>query len=1604
MSASVISVRERLLAERRALLDLGTRNRLINVPLLTKGVRTIEIVDEKSAEIYRLLTEGKGLSFLAAKAEGQGLPLEQPAGPRPGGEDVAPRQRDTRLQTRLTAEALQKRLLDLWYDARTLEEEQGVNILYLALGLLCWFEDDKSEEARHAPLILLPVRLDRSSAAERFTLRWRGEPASPNLSIQAKMAADFGLEVEDFPDEDDIDIGAYLAGIAATVSGKSRWSVDPDALVLGFFSFAKFLMYRDLDPENWPKSQSPDQHPLVASLLGDGFEAIPPLLQSGQPLDTAIPPASLNHVVDADSSQAVAIEEAVRGRQLVIKGPPGTGKSQTITNIIAGAALQGKKVLFVAEKMAALDVVHRRLKQAGLGLLTLELHSAKANKKMVLEELRRAREMPPRAGSADRSLLAPMALVQDELNAHAALMHRVMTPSGLTPFQLIGHLIEVKENGGLAGVRLQDAPGWTPQDLAIRRELVGEIAGRLDRTGNPAHHVWRGVMREALDPSEQAHLSSMIKRVEADLATLAQVQAELSHYFPIGVTRIADFDTVQRCVRAATTVPDADRDALVDPIWRRDLGAVSDLVVLGRTWHRLRAAVDMAFTPAAWTLNMAAVRHVIATKGDGLFRHFSTVWRRAQAQLKGALIVPLPRDSKRRLSLLDGLIAAQDAWRRFEAARPIGQQAFGAHWADEGSDWDRLQAQVAWWREHRHPDLNDAFLTRLAGEGRIDEVHTLAAVVAQGLPRLRHDLKALGEFLKLDLQRSLGVLSWEDVDVGRLGTQLKTWQDNLESISRWVAFAGRIEAAGALGLRDLADAVMDGELAAATLVPTFERSYFEQVRDDFFNRIPGLKRFDGDLHLRRIENFRALDMARMALARDETALKHAAERPQGGGGIGPLGVLNGEFAKKRNHLPIRQLLDRAGPVIQQLKPVMMMSPLSISQFLKPGAMQFDLLVIDEASQVEPIDALGAIARARQIVVVGDERQLPPTRFFAKLTSEFDEIEYEDAPTFKARDAESILDLCLAKGVPHRLLNWHYRSKHQSLIAVSNREFYENRLLIVPSPHQGGLPGGPGLHFHYLADAIYDRGNTRTNPVEARCIVDAVIAHARQNGDLSLGVATFSVAQRQAILKELELRRKHNPDTEDFFNRHGHEPFFVKNLENIQGDERDVIFISVGYGRSSAGYLAMSFGPLNVEGGERRLNVLISRAKIRCEVFSSIKGEDITLEKTTARGVAALKLFLTFAQMGHLDIPERTERPPDSLFEEQVARALRDGGHTVEAQIGSAGFYVDLAITDPGKPERYLLGIECDGAQYHSSRTARDRDRLRQAVLEDHGWIIHRIWSTDWFLRPKAELTRFEAALAAARQVWQAREAALAAPRGEPATDETKTVADLGAENGDAPVEAGLEATPVAGLKPKILAPGRGEAVLARPYVEAVLSVDLSIEPQDMPLDAMTGYVTQVVTIEGPLHEQEIINRIRVAFGLARTGARIRDAVMRAIAAGQAAGTIEGGPFWSLPGQAPLVRDRSSVAAAGLRKPEMLPDVEIEAALLAVIDANYGASREALSVATARLFGFAATSNALRERLAKALNRLLEREIVVAHNDLVRRAATPTTGENGAGTP
>lgn len=1575
-----VSIRDRLLKERHALLDLSTRNRLLNTPLRTRNSRAIEIVDEKSVEVFRLLTANKALSFVPGvqltEAERAELdPEDDVTGGIPQPEDdaidargVASRHVDLRLQTRLTSEGLQKRLFDIWYDAQTLEQEQGVNVLYLAIGLLRWFDSDASDIARHAPLVLLPVKLERSSAAERFKLRWREEPPSPNLTLQAKMRLEFGLAIEDFKDEDEVDLGAYCARVADTVASQKRWEVLPDAMVLGFFSFSKFLMYRDLDPDNWPEQAAIDQKALIAGLLRDGLPESAPMVPDDVPIDQVIRPIEQHHVIDADSSQTVAIAEAAAGRSLVVKGPPGTGKSQTITNIIAAAAARGKTVLFVAEKMAALEVVHRRLQQVGLGPLTLELHSNKINKRTVLEELKRTRDAQHRGVRSDPAVVDQFGETRDALNDFARRLHAPLAPSGLSPQAILGRLVRAQHRDDTADLTLKGAETWDRETFRRTAALAAEVADRARDLGMVHRHPWIGARCAAPDPVERQRMMSGIAEAGRLLAKATSLAREASEKLDIPqVLTLGDLDVALAALKIVPAPAGTDLGVSSHDLWCSDAGAIAELVAAGRNYTAAWQAAGALFNHAGLKADLEAVRSALVVKGGSLFRFLDSNYRAQIALLKSYVTAPLPNAQGERLALVDKAIWAQAAKGRFEKAGGAAV-AFGTAWKGERSDWDQLQAIHAW--RTSHAAVPAPVWQRLATLTDPGPVEAAARELAELLPALKASLDTLFARLDLDLARSLGASALPDIRLDQLAGRIKAWNAEPEALSTYIAFASRARLLAEAGGDALVDALLDGRLDHQTLPLAFESAYSEVLRMALFADWPELRAFDGQAHNNMVGMFRELDKARIGLAQEQIVATHAAGRPSGAAGIGPLGVLNAEIARKRGHLPIRVLLEKAGSAIQQLKPVFMMSPLSVAQFLKPGGIHFDLLVMDEASQIEPVDALGSIARARQIVVVGDEKQLPPTAFFKKLTGEDDPEEADDGITIQAKDAESILELCLAKGVPSRMLSWHYRSKHQSLIAVSNREFYENKLFIVPSPYDA--IAGMGLKFNLLKDAPYDRGNTRTNPREAKAVAEAAIRHARAHPGQSLGVATFSVAQRQAVLKELELLRRANPDVEAFFSGGGAEPFFVKNLENIQGDERDVIFISVGYGKTEQGYLAHAFGPLSGDGGERRLNVLISRAKLRCEVFCNFTGADIDLERTRARGVAALKLFLTFAETGHFGMGEISGADFDSEFEMQVAERLQAIGYDVKRQIGASGFRVDLAISDPEKPGRFLLGIECDGAQFHSSRSARDRDRLRQQVLEAHGWIIHRVWSADWYLRPQAELKKIEDAITAARADWAARDEEGVRPqRAVPLNIETERVDDTDIVT----VSIGPASQPI-----------------AVPYTEADFPVVTTTELHEVPLGQMVHYVTTIVDTEGPIHLDEIIARMRTLWRLGRAGSRVRAAVERATQTAAAQGLIEGGPFFTKPGQLIIVRDRAAVQSSTLRKAEMLPPVEIDAAAVRIVKANFGASRAELVQAISRCFGFSSTSAQLRAVLETGVDRLMAAGTLVPRGEVLALAS------------
>lgn len=503
------------------------------------------------------------------------------------------------------------------------------------------------------------------------------------------------------------------------------------------------------------------------------------------------------------------------------------------------------------------------------------------------------------------------------------------------------------------------------------------------------------------------------------------------------------------------------------------------------------------------------------------------------------------------------------------------------------------------------------------------------------------------------------------------------------------------------------------------------------LADEIFAEDESLRRFDRVLHSEKLANFKQCDHD----LQKETQLRTArlvSQRSVPRGEFGArasehtnLCLIHREIEKQKRHIPLRQLLRRAGKAVQALKPCFMMGPRSVAQYLKPGAMEFDLLVIDEASQMRPADALGAIARCKQLVVVGDSKQLAPSSFFDRMISTDD----DDEEQFEANTSESILD-SVAPVFSRRQLRWHYRSRHPSLIAFSNREFYDNRLMLFPSPHFSGE--ALGIRFNYIPDGVFEN---QVNMVEAQLVTDRVAELLLENPKISLGVATMNAKQRDQIEGLLEARAKADATLAEAWehNRLEDEPLFIKNLENVQGDEREVIVISCTYGRAGPGGRVMQrFGPINSVQGGKRLNVLFTRSKARMEIYSSIQSNDIVISEKSSEGVNALRGMLRYAETGVIEGALPSGREPDSDFEVAVARMLLEHGYEVDCQIGVAGFFIDLAVKHPYKDGEYMVGIECDGAAYHSSKSARDRDRIRQDVLERMGWNIQRIWSTDWF--------------------------------------------------------------------------------------------------------------------------------------------------------------------------------------------------------------------------------------------------------------------------------
>ncbi|MDD3813128.1 MAG: DUF4011 domain-containing protein [Desulfocapsaceae bacterium] len=693
---------------------------------------------------------------------------------------------------------------------------------------------------------------------------------------------------------------------------------------------------------------------------------------------------------------------------------------------------------------------------------------------------------------------------------------------------------------------------------------------------------------------------------------------------------------------------------------------------------------------------------------------------------------------------------------------------FGNLFQRADTDLERLSLTHAWGRSVCEIDLPAAVQWRLLSDGA-QEVLGRGRALFSEIDDSCRDTKVFLEGLC-----SYGSFNWDEWQKQERAQNLLDRPAEIVrriesadvapgSVLPWSKYLMAREQAQQLGLGDFVDALESNKIPSSSLASAFELSAYQSIGRSIYQAFPELSGFTGATHDKIRADYQALDAEIVSLTGKDFAsqIDTRTRVPEGrrGATVGEytdMHLLRREISKQRRHIPIRQLIKRAGNALQELKPCFMMGPLSVAQYLEQGVLEFDLVVMDEASQLRPEEALGAIARGNQLVVVGDPKQLPPTSFFDRLVDSGDGDEEDDEAPAAISGMESILDICQQLFTPVRSLRWHYRSQHESLIAFSNHHFYKN-LVVFPSPYAKNP--GLGVKYRYVKNGLY---RDRQNKPEAQRVVDAVLEHMIKRPDESLGVVTLNQTQRELIEDLLDKKLKTFTEGVEFLGRWETEgwPFFVKNLENVQGDERDVIFISTTFGKvPGTDKVRQNFGPISRPDGWRRLNVLFTRSKRRIELFTSMSPEDIIVDEKTPLGTKALRDYLDFAKFGVLVTTDENVREPDSDFEISVANVITAIGYEVKPQLGVAGFFIDMAVRNPDRPGEFLAGIECDGATYHSGNSVRDRDRIRQEILESLGWKsrIHRIWSTDWFYNPRKEVERLRNFLEERRRISIAEE-------------------------------------------------------------------------------------------------------------------------------------------------------------------------------------------------------------------------------------------------------
>lgn len=1210
--------------------------------------------------------------------------------------------------------------------AREFIEETGVNVLYLAFGFINWKEHNNSESIYQAPVLLVPIQLNQESAIDPYIIQLLEDDVIVNPTFKYKLEGEYGITLPEYENEG---LENYLNKIQKLVE-KLQWTVTSECKI-GIFSFLKINMYQDIK-ENTELILNNQN---VRLLLGESIEEEIIDENNEASIHLIDPLIQLHSVVDADSSQIEAIEMAKSGKSFVLQGPPGTGKSQTITNIIAECLNDGKKVLFVSEKLAALNVVYEKLKQVGLSEFCLELHSHKANKRDIISDICETLRLDKSTVSSKaKDEISIKKKAKSQLDSYAYELHKQQPVIEKSLYQLYEDY---------STFRLTPTIDWFIPQISLKDEnylleassLLEQYVNFIPSIGyNYKRNPWYGYKIQDMS-------SQMINDVRKDLISIIDfleklnpLMQEISNKFGIQCSNIKEayfwyelFSFIANSDLITYQLLNYETFTKVKDSMPRLFGICSEIL-------SLQSKIFSAYTESITNINGSEYYEKLNKQFRGIFsRIFNAEYKKLITDLTFHKKDHQKLSYNEAVEIAEKLYNYQSKLTDFYNIEISVKSYVGNDYKGINTDWNNVLEQLA--------VLENVFAKNIPlGEignylNKYPEKKSIKYFSDQFEAIFKSfDDKTLNRFMDYF---DHSIPDFYTTNSNKILERLKACLKEIRNLHNWNLFRKLLSELEVKQIKSFIDTVIQHNIEIKDIVNTFKRQfYFQWIEYILFDN-PSLATFNRISQDQAIQTFVEKDTEQFEINKAQIREELSSKRPSLNI-IAPgssLSILLREEQKKRKQKSVRTLLTETGELIQRIKPCFLMSPLSVSTFLDPKTINFDVVIFDEASQIFPQDALGAIYRANQMIIVGDSKQMPPSNFFNSTI----DIDDRDEETGDVTDFESILDLCSTSFQQLRL-RWHYRSRYEQLIAFSNKNFYNGDLVTFPS----SKIDAPWIGVdYYHVDGIFDR-ISHTNLKEAEFIVDLVYQNIERYPNRSLGVVAFSKAQQDLIDKLISQRRQELPEKEFFFKTDRSEPFFVKNLETVQGDERDTIIFSTAYGKDAQGRLLHNFGPLNREGGERRLNVAVTRAKHNVQLVSSMRHTDIDLNRTSSEGAKLLKEYLDYAENGSIALERSISLNQyeqfDSEFELEVCEFLRSKGFSVDTQVGCSGYRIDMALKKPESTD-YLLAIECDGASYHSSKNARDRDRLRQEVLERMGWKFYRIWSTDWFKNKSIEQER-----------------------------------------------------------------------------------------------------------------------------------------------------------------------------------------------------------------------------------------------------------------------